>query len=58
MIDLSKLSSRYSTRALDDSDVDIILDLCRENPLFNESALAQPTAQRSVDQPIIITILR
>ena len=45
MIDLSKLSSRYSTRLLDESDIDIILDLCRGNPQFYESVPAQPTAE-------------
>ena len=45
MIDLSKLSSRYSTRILDESNVDIILDLCRGNPQFYESVPAQPTAE-------------
>ena len=45
MIDLSKLSSRYSTRILGESDVDIILELCRGNPQFYESIPAQPTAE-------------
>ena len=46
MIDLSSLSSRYRTRILDDSDVDMILELCRGNPQFYEYALALPTAEQ------------
>ena len=46
MIDLSKLSSRYRTRILDDSDVETILALCRGNPLFYEYGQARPTTDR------------
>jgi len=46
MIDLLSLSSRYRTRILDDSDVDMILDLCRGNPQFYEYAQARPTAEQ------------
>ena len=46
MIDLSSLSSRYRTRILDDSDVDMILELCRGNPQFYEYARALPTAEQ------------
>ena len=34
MIDISRLSSQYCVRRMDDSDADAILRLCRENTLY------------------------
>ena len=36
MIEVSKLSSKYKVRALNDSDADSILKLCLDNPQFYE----------------------
>lgn len=36
MIEVSKLSSKYKVRALNDSDADSILKICLENPQFYE----------------------
>ena len=34
MIDITKLSSRYTVRILEDSDIDDIVELCRQNTIF------------------------
>lgn len=42
MIDKGKLSSRYSVRRLDESDIDLILALCRGNMQFYRYCEHQP----------------
>ena len=45
MIDVTKLSRRYEIRPLTDPDVDIILNLCRQNTLFYKYTEARPTRE-------------
>lgn len=49
MIDISKLSNQYVTRLLDASDVNSILELCRQNTLFYEYTEARPTKEQILD---------
>ena len=36
MIDISKLSKHYSVRILKELDVDMLVELCRQNTVFYE----------------------
>ena len=49
MIDISKCSKGYTTRVLEDTDVDIILELCQKNPLFYKYTEAKPTKEQILD---------
>ena len=46
MMDITRLSSHYDIRVLDDSDVEEILRLYRQNLLFYEYTEAQPTREQ------------
>ena len=46
MMDITRLSSLYDIRVLDDSDVDEILRLYRQNPLFYKYTDARPTREQ------------
>lgn len=45
MLNISKLSSKYHVRVLEDSDVDEILEICKQNTLFYEYTEARPTRE-------------
>ncbi len=45
MIDITKLSSRYSVRSLEASDICDIVELCRQNTVFYQYTEARPTAE-------------
>lgn len=45
MIDITKLSSRYSVRSLEASDICDIVELCRRNTVFYQYTEARPTAE-------------
>ena len=49
MIDITKLSSRYSVRSLDASDADDIVELCRQNTVFYKYTQARPTRENILD---------
>ncbi len=49
MIDITRLSSRYNIRVLDESDVDRILEVCQQNTLFYEYTEAKPTREQVQD---------
>ena len=49
MIDITRLSSHYITRFLDESDVDKILEVCQQNTLFYEYTEARPTSEQIQD---------
>lgn len=49
MIDISKLSRRYSVRFLEDSDVEMILEICRQNTTFYKYTEARPTRENILD---------
>ena len=46
MLEISKISSVYGVRRLDNSDADSILDLCRKNTQFYEYCEAEPTMEQ------------
>ena len=39
MIDISKFSSRYPVRILEESDADMIAEICRQNTIFYKYTL-------------------
>ena len=49
MLEISKINKHYKTRDLQDCDVDIILELCRKNPLFYEYTEAKPTKKQILE---------
>ena len=49
MIDISRLSIHYHTRILVHSDVDKILEVCKQNTLFYEFTEARPTRKQILD---------
>ena len=46
MIEVSKLSSKYKVRALNDSDADSILKICLDNPLFYKFSETKATKEQ------------
>ena len=46
MIEISKISSTYDIRRLDDTDADSILEFCRKNTQFYEYCEAKPTKEQ------------
>ena len=45
MIDISKLSKRYSVRILEESDVEMLARICKQNTVFYEYTEARPTQE-------------
>ena len=45
MIDISKLSKRYSVRVLEESDVETLARICKQNTVFYEYTEARPTKE-------------
>ena len=43
MSDISKLSKRYSVRILEESDVEMFVEICKQNRVFYEYTEARPT---------------
>ena len=46
MIEVSKLSSKYQVRSLNDSDADSILKICLDNPLFYKYSETKATKEQ------------
>ena len=34
MIDISKLSNRYSVRILEEADIEMLVEICKQNTVF------------------------
>lgn len=49
MIDISKLSQRYSVRLLEESDIEMIVETCKQNTVFYEYTEARPTKENILD---------
>jgi len=49
MIDITKLNDMYEVRLLLDSDIGMMLDICRGNTLFNQYCRQEPTAELLLD---------
>lgn len=46
MIDFIRFSSKYLVRRMNEQDAELILSLCRGNPLFYQYANAEPTLEQ------------
>ena len=46
MLDISRLSTRYDVRKLNDSDSDSILNLCEGNTQYYQYCQARPTKEQ------------
>jgi len=49
MIDISKLSKRYSVRVLEESDVETLVEICKQNTVFYEYTEARSTKKNILD---------
>ncbi len=49
MIDISKLSSHFQPCVLDESDIDRVLEVCQQNPVFYEYTEARPSREQIRD---------
>ena len=49
MIDISKLSKSYSVRILDESDIDMLVEVYKQNTVFYEYTEARPTEENILD---------
>ena len=49
MIDISKLSKRYSVRILEESDIEKLVEICKQNTVFYEYTEARPTRENFLD---------
>ena len=49
MIDISKLSKSYSVRGLEESDVEMLVEICKQNTTFYEYTEAHPTEENILD---------
>ena len=45
MIDISKFSKRYSVRVFEESDVETLVEICKQNTVFYEYTEARPTKE-------------
>ena len=55
MIDISKLSKKYSVRILEESDVETLARICKQNTVFYEYTEARPTKENIVDCQVELT---
>lgn len=49
MIDISKLSKRYSARILEEADIEMLVEICKMNTVFYEYTEARPTKENILD---------
>lgn len=49
MFDINKFSNQYSVRFLKENDSDLVIDLCKGNPLFYEYTIARPTKENLLE---------
>ena len=49
MIDISKLSKRYSVRILEEADIEMLVEICKQNTIFYEYTEARPTKENILD---------
>lgn len=49
MIDISKLSKRYFVCVLEESDVEMLVEICKQNTVFYEYTEARPTSENILD---------
>ena len=49
MIDISKLSKRYSVSILEEADIEMLVEICKQNTFFYEYTEARPTKENILD---------
>ena len=49
MIDISKLSKRYSVRILEEADIEMLVEICKQNTFFYEYTEARPSKENILD---------
>ena len=49
MIDISKLSKRYSVRILEEADIEMLVEICKQNTVFYDYTEARPTKENILD---------
>ena len=49
MFDINKFSNQYSVRFLKENDIDLVINLCKGNPLFYEYTIARPTKENLLE---------
>ena len=49
MINISELSKSYSVRILEESDVEMLVEICKQNTVFYEYTVARPTIENILD---------
>ena len=49
MIDISRLSKRYSVRILEEADIEMLVEICKQNTVFYEYTEAHPTKENILD---------
>lgn len=49
MIDISKLSKRYFVCVLEESDVEMLVEICKQNTVIYEYTEARPTSENILD---------
>ena len=49
MIDISRLSKNYSVRILEEADIEMLIEICRQNTVFYEYTEARPTRENILD---------
>ena len=49
MFDISKFSKRYSVRFLEESDIEMLVEICKQNTIFYEYTEARPTKEDILD---------
>ena len=50
MIDISNLSKRYSVRILEEADIEMLVEICKQNTVFYEYTEARPTKENILDE--------
>ena len=56
MIDISKLSKRYSVRILEEADIEMLVEICKQNTVFYEYTEARPTKENILDEAVSLLV--
>ena len=56
MIDISKLSKRYSVRILEEADIEMLVEICKQNTVFYEYTEARPTKENILDETVSLLV--
>ena len=56
MIDISKLSKRYSVRILEEVDIEMLVEICKQNTVFYEYTEARPTKENILDEAVSLLV--